>query len=97
MIETPLGNIRGIEDETLTMLDLRNIFKAIKDGQIKRICLTNINNHKVKREMYEVRVVTLCKDCKLRITHDCPMYNVKPWTDPDWFCAKGKPKEGEHS
>ena len=99
MIETPFNNIYGIEDETITMLELRNLFKAIEKGMITHISYCeDINPY--KQRSFEISKVVRCKNCKHKEKdgisegfHYCDVNGLQV-TD-DWFCADGEPKEGE--
>lgn len=94
MIETPFGNIYGIDDETITMLDLRNLFKAIDEGTVFQITYRE-DTKPYKPKSLEVSKVVRCKNCKHRKTFHCFMDEQGFGTDDDWFCADGEPKEGE--
>ena len=65
MIETPFGNIHGIEDETITMEDLRNVFKAVEKGMITRISYCE-DISPYKQRTFEISKVVRCKNCKHR-------------------------------
>ena len=95
MIETPFGNIHGIEDETLTSLDLLNIFKAIENGKIKRIVYHD-NVCPYKQRAFDVSKIIHCKDCKKREDPlNCKLASEGIKTDDEWYCADGKEEEGK--
>ena len=98
MIETPFNNICGIEDETITMLELRNIFKAIEKGMITHISYCE-DISPYKQRTFEISKVVRCKDCKHGIPNENGTsyesdYNDLEQNKPDWFCADGEEKEG---
>lgn len=94
MIETPFGNIHGIDDETITMLDLRNLFKAIDEGMVFQMTYRE-DAKPYKPKSFEVSKVVRCKNCKSRNNPiDCKMESEGMHTPDDWFCADGEPKEG---
>ena len=95
MIETPFNNICGIEDETITMLELRNIFKAIEKGMITHISYCeDINPY--KQRTFEISKVVRCKNCKKREDPlNCKLASEGINTDDGFFCADGESKEGE--
>lgn len=39
--------------------------------------------------------VIRCKDCKNRNSWECWQYFLGHKTEDNWFCADGKPKDGE--
>lgn len=95
MIETPFGNIHGIDDETITMLDLRNLFKAIDEGMVFQITYRE-DTKPYKLKSFEVSKVVRCKNCKSRNNQiDCKMESEGMNTPDDWFCADGKRKDDE--
>ena len=96
MIETPFGNIHGIDDETITMLDLRNLFKAIDEGIVFQMTYRE-DTKPYKPKSFEVSKVVRCKNCKHGEPGACGdgVDCDGVWHDDDWFCADGEPKEGE--
>lgn len=99
MIETPFNNICGIEDETFTMEELRNLFIAIEKGMITHISYREDTNPYEERT-FEISKVVRCKNCKHKekdgISEGCHYCNVNGLqvTD-DWYCADGKEEEGK--
>lgn len=95
MIETPFGNIHGIDDEIITMLDLRNLFKAIEEGKVHQITYRE-DTKPYKLKSFEISKVVRCKNCKKHGSEDCTLWTdaVEFETADDWFCADGEPKEG---
>ena len=94
MIETPFGNIHGIEDETITMLDLLNLFKAIDKGMIFKITYHE-DTKQYKQKFFEVSKIVRCKDCQKRFANGCQFYMSMIETKDDFFCADRERKEGE--
>lgn len=99
MIETPFNNICGIEDETITMLDLRNLFNAIEKGMITHISYCE-DISPYKQRSFEISKVVRCKNCKNKEKdgisegyHYCNVNGLQV-TD-DWYCADGKEEEGK--
>ena len=81
-------SIYGI-DEMFSFLEVRAIFKAIRDGKIQRVSFDDDGM------TYEIRNVTLCRDCIKCGTSECKLNGKKFSQIPqdEWFCADGKPKE----
>ena len=83
----------GVFDEVFSVFEVSELFKAIRDGKIKRIAFRQPNEMS-----FDIRCVTLCKDCKKRKNNICHNPNtfgaiVK---DED-YCSYGEPKEGDQS
>lgn len=95
MIETPFGNIHGIDDETITMLELLNLFKAIEKGMVSRITYRE-DTKPYKPKSFEISKVVRCKNCKKRFNTGCKFYMIMCETKDDFFCADGEEKDGEH-
>ena len=95
MIETPFNNICGIEDETITMLELRNIFKAIEKGMITHISYCE-DISPYKHRSFEISKVVRCENCKKRFSTGCKFYMMMCETNDDFFCADGEEKEGKN-
>lgn len=100
MIETPFGCIHGIEDETITMEELRNIFIAIEQGKITHISYReDINPY--KERTFEISKVVRCKDCIKQNEIECPLHRVLEdgtvysTVKSDFYCGYGEPKVGE--
>ena len=101
MIETMNGFIHGIEDETITMLEVRNIFKAIDKGIINRIVYRE-DTYPCEERAFDISKIVRCKNCKCYELDkhdpgkgDCngSCSNLVKVSD-DWFCADGEQKEG---
>lgn len=93
----PIGKL-SMDDETFTLLELKRLFEAIKDGQIKKI----VFNEYPKQKEFEIRSVTLCKDC-IHFNADnipeegCGFCELLSRTyESEHFCADGERKDGEH-
>lgn len=81
-------SLHGV-DEIFSFIEVRAIFKAIRDGQLKRVSFDDDGM------TYEIRNVTLCKDCAKCGTSECKLNgkNFSQISTDEWFCADGKPKE----
>lgn len=97
MIETPLGNIRGIDDESITLLELRNLFKAIDNVAITRITYAEYNHrtHSVDNKSFEISKIIRCKDCGKRYANGCRFYMSMIETEDDFFCGDAEQKGGD--
>lgn len=85
----------SMDDETFTLLELKRLFEAIKDGQINRI----VFHEYPKQKEYEIRTVTLCKDC-IHFNADnipeegCGYCELLSRTyESEHYCADGERKE----
>ena len=97
MIENPFGNIYGIEDDTITLLELRNLFKAIDNGAITRIAYAEYNHrtHSVDDKSFDISKIIRCKDCGKRYANGCRFYMSMIGTEDDFFCGDAEPKGGD--
>ena len=92
MLEIPLRTIRGFEEDTMTMLEVQAVFKAIRDGKIRSVSWVDA---KGEYESHDIRIVTLCKDCQKRFANGCRFYMSMIETKDDFFCADGEAKDGD--
>ena len=101
MIQTPFGDIHGIDDEFVTWEDVKKLFKAIVEGKITEVRFREDNTK------YQIANVVRCKDCKYGVKAknglkqdviECNNSDLSMMGDchfPNWYCADGEPKDGE--
>lgn len=79
-------------DETFTLWEIRETFRAIRDGEIKRVSFWDDGT------TYEIRNVTLCKDCRYQNDKICCPLNLQAGKvfnhGEEFYCAGGKPLVG---
>ena len=97
MIETSFGNIYGIDDETVTLFELRELFKEIEKGTIKNISFGEYNHRtkSVDHKSFEISKIIRCKDCGKRCANGCRFYMSMIETEDDFFCGDSEPKGGD--
>ena len=73
---------------------IKNRFEVADINRTNMVHFTPSDRRRIRSWIDERQEIVRCKDCKNRKEEwwNCP---CRDWADDDFFCASGKPKEGD--